>query len=184
MAVTTTNLIMGPGELYTGAFGATEPATVVTTPATGWTNVGGTMDGVTLNISQEYTEFEVDQVVDVPGRRLTKREMTIETNLAEATLENFAVALNGAAPTTVSSEKIWEPAADSNLTATSYFAIIVDGIAPNGKRRRFIARRCLSTEGVETAYKKDEQTVLAVTWAAHYVSAAIKPFKIVDDASA
>lgn len=184
MPVTTTNLIMGPGELYTGAFGATEPATVVTAPTTGWTNVGGTMDGVTLSVAQEFTELEVDQVVDVPGRRLTKREMTIETNLAEPTLENLAVILNGAAPTTGASEKTWEPVNSAAAFSPSYFAVIVDGLAPNGKRRRFIARRCLSTENVETAYKKDEQTVLSVTWTAHYVSSSVAPFKIVDDTSA
>lgn len=184
MPVTTTNLIMGPGELYTAAFGAAEPATVVTAPAVAWTNVGGTMDGVTLNISQEFTELEVDQVVDVPGRRLTKREMTIETNLAEPTLENFAIALNQAAPVTVTNEKTLEATNTAAAFTPTYTALLFDGIAPNGKRRRFIVRRALSTEGVETAYQKDEQTVLAVTWSAHYVSSSVAPFKIVDDVSA
>jgi hypothetical protein len=34
MPVTSTNLIQGPATLYTGIFGATEPATIATTPAT------------------------------------------------------------------------------------------------------------------------------------------------------
>lgn len=181
MPVTTTNLIMGPGELYTGAFGATEPASPTTAPAVAWTNVGGTMDGVTLNIGLEFTELEVDQVVDVPGRRLTKREMTIETNMAEPTLENFAIAMNAPAPTTVTNVKTLEPVNGTAAFNPTYVALLFDGIAPNGKTRRFVVRRALSTEGVETAYQKDEQTVLAVTWSAHYVSSSIAPFKIQDD---
>jgi len=175
---------MGPGFLYVGAFGAAEPATVVTAPPVAWANVGGTLGGVSLNISQEYTELEVDQVVDIPGRRLTKRELTIETQLAEATLENMALALNQTAPTVATTEKTLDAANGASVFVPNYSALLFDGFGPNGKRRRFIARRCLAVDGTETAYSKDEQTVLSVKWSAHYVSAAIAPFKAVDDISA
>ena len=45
MSVTATNLCLGPGTLYTGAFGAAEPADadVNTTPeVSAWTDLGGT----------------------------------------------------------------------------------------------------------------------------------------------
>ena len=38
---------------------------------------------ITLELNQEYTELEVDQVVDIPGRRLTKREFKLNSNLAD-----------------------------------------------------------------------------------------------------
>ncbi len=184
MSVVVSNLIMGPGALYRGAFGAAEPADtqVNSSPAaSAWTDVGGTQDGVTLTISQTLKELEVDQVVDVPGRRLTKREATIKTNLAEATLDNLAVALNNATATvTGAGFAAWSPPNDTSATQPTYSALIFDGFAPGGFRRRVFVRRVLSTEDVGIAYKKDDQTLLPVTFAAHFVSASVAPFRIVD----
>src|SRR3546814_4970682 len=99
MAVTVTNLTLGPGEMFSGDFGASEPADtdiandIPDTSVSGsWTDLGGTQGGITLELNQEYTELEVDQVVDIPGRRLTKREFKLNTNLAEPTLENYQLA--------------------------------------------------------------------------------------------
>lgn len=186
MAVTTSNLILGPGTLYTGDFGATEPAdtAVATAPDVAWTDAGGTQDGVELAVNQEYTELEVDQIVDVPERRLTKREATLKTNLAEATLENLAVALNGgtiaSGGTGATAYKSLTPTASTSAHQVTYKALLFDGFAPAGKPRRVIVRKALSTDNVEFAYKKDEQTVFTVMFSAHYVSASIAPFKIVD----
>ena len=45
-----------------------------------------------------------------------------------------------------------------------------------------ILRKVLSSDNVEFAYKKEDQTVFSVTWSVHYVSNSIAPFKIVDEA--
>lgn len=176
---------MGPGTLYSGAFGAAEPAdTAVASAPNGavWTDVGGTKDGVTLTINQEFTELEVDQVVDVVGRRLTKRDMQLKTNMAEVTLENLAFASNGAATiTTGAGFKALEPANDTSATQPDYRALLFDGFAPGGGNRRVIARRTLSTDNAEFAYSKGDQTVLSVTWSAHYVSNSVRPYKIIDE---
>src|ERR1044072_876781 len=98
MAVTTTNLIQGPGTLYSGAFGATEPTDTAVNAipaASAWTDMGGTQDGVKLSVDQTYSELEVDQITLRVGSRLTKQDFTIETSLAEATLENLSTTLNG-----------------------------------------------------------------------------------------
>ncbi|GIH26073.1 hypothetical protein Aph01nite_43830 [Acrocarpospora phusangensis] len=188
MAVTATNLIQGPGVLYSGVFGATEPtdAQVNTTPATSaWTDTGGTKDGLKLVHNQEFAELTVDQIVDVIARRLTKRELTLETNLAEPTLANLALATNNAAPTASASYAFLEPANDNSATQLTYKALIVDGYAPqdaNGTtmRRRVIVRKGLSTDNVEYAYGKGDQTVFKVKWSAHFVSSSIRPFRIID----
>lgn len=188
MAVTATNLIAGPGDLYIGAFGAAEPAgsTIATTPsASTWTDAGGTQDGLELTIDLEYFELEVDQIVDIPGRRLTKRDFQLATNLAEPTLANLVVALNGGTVTASASYSEYEPASDTAATQPTYRAVLFDGWAPQtaagvSNRRRVIARKVLSIESVETSYKKDDQTLFPVTFGAHYVSSAIKPFKIID----
>lgn len=187
MAVSATNLIMGPGTLYSGDFSAAEPAdsAINTTPAaSAWSDVGGTMDGAELTIEQDYEELEVDQIVDIPGRRLTKRDMSIKTNMAEPTLENLALGMNAGTVTTGSGFKSLEPISDTSATQPTYYAMILDGFAPQQLRRRIIMRKVLSTDNVEFAYKKDEQTVFAVTFSVHYVSSSIKPFKIVDEAAA
>jgi hypothetical protein len=181
MAVTAANLIMGPGTLYAADFGTVEPAdTAVGTAPADFEDVGGTQDGVTLTLAQEYTELEVDQIVDVPGRRLTKREFTLETNMAEPTLENLAVAMNAGDVTTGTGFKSLEPVEGNSATQPNYKALIFDGFAPGGFPRRVIVRKALSTDDVEFAYSKEDQTVFSVTFSAHYVSSSIKSFKIVD----
>jgi hypothetical protein len=186
MAVTTTNLIMGPADLYIGSFGAVEPldTAINTTPAaSSWTDLGGTQDGVKLSIDQTYTPLEVDQIVDEPGARLTKRLFTVETNLAEATLENLKYLLNDGTAASGSGYKSFEPVYASSATQPTYRAVILDGYAPGQVRRRFIVRKVLSNDKVESTYKKDAQTLFTVKWQGFYVSASIAPFKLIDATS-
>lgn len=190
MAVTATNLIAGPATLYTGDFGETEPAdtAVASGPGVDYADAGGTQDGVKLIVEQEYMELEVDQIVDIAGRRLTKRDVKVATNLAEPTLENLKFALNGGTITTGgtggTAYKAYDPAMDTSATQPTYISILLDGYAPNGKVRRVIVRKVLSVEKVESSYKKDDQTLFPVTFSAHWVSASIKPFHIVDGTAA
>ena len=179
MPVTSTNLIQGPAVLYTGLLGATEPATLAAAPSTGWTDVGGTKDGVELGINDEYAVLDVDQIIYEVARRRTKRVVTVKTQMAEATLKNLALAIANTAPVANVLN------ADDGLEAFApdYGAILLDGIAPGGFRRRAIVRKTLPTDSVGVAYKKDGQTVVPVTWTAHWVSASIAPFKIEDATS-
>jgi hypothetical protein len=176
MPVTTSNLIQGPAVLYTAVFGATEPATVSTAPAAAWTDVGGTKEGLELTFADEYGVLEVDQEVYDMGRRRTKRVVTAKTSLAEATLANLATAIANSAPVT----NVVEGDIGLAAFAPPYQALLIDGIAPGGFRRRIILRRTLPTDSVGMAYKKDGQTLLPVTWSLHYVSSTIKPWKIED----
>lgn len=184
MAVTTTNLVQGPATLYKGDFGATEPAdTAVNTapPASAWTDLGGTQDGVKLVIDQTYVELEVDQITLRVGSRRTKQDFTIETSLAEATLENLAIVLNGGTAASGSGYKSFDPDVSSSANQPDYFAIILDGLAPEQLTRRVIGRRMLNIDSVEQAYTKDKMTLIPAKFAGHYVSEGIKPFHIVDE---
>jgi hypothetical protein len=188
MPVTTTNLIAGPGILYTGPFGSVEPtdAQVNTTPsASAWADAGGTQGGVKITIDREFMEMDVDQIVDVPGRRLTKRDIQVATNMAEGTLTNVKLALNGGTITASAAFQTYDP--DDTVAATQppYSAVLFDGYAPQTAaaatmRRRVVVRKVLSIESIESEYKKDDMTLLPVTFAAHYVSSSIKPFRIID----
>lgn len=189
MAVTVTNLTMGPGEIYHGAVGATEPANsdvdnrIPDTSVSGsWTDLGGTNGGVTLELSLDYTELEVDQIVDVVGRRLTKREMKLNTSLAETTLENLKIANNGGTIATGAGFETFDPKMDTSAATPEYIALIFDGVnGADSKRRRVIARRVLSVAGIGQEYSKDSQTLFPVEFACHYVDTNTPPFKYVDE---
>lgn len=186
MAVTTSNLILGPATIYLGSFGAAEPAdtAVNSTPqASAWTDAGGTMEGVKLVVDQTYTALEVDQLVDRAGSRLTKRDMSVETTLAEVTLENLSVLMNGGTAASGAGYKSFEPSAASSATQPNYSAILFDGWAVNSYRRRVIVRKTLNVESLELAYTKDKQTGLKAKFAAHYVSSSITPLHIADATS-
>lgn len=191
MAVTVTNLTMGPGTLYKGDVGASEPDdsdvgnAIPDTSASGdFIDLGGTNGGVTLELDQEYTELEVDQIVDIPERRLTKREFKINTSLAETTLENFVIANNGGTITTGAGFSAFDPKQDTSAAQPTYIALIFDGIAPNSMRRRVIARRVLSVAGISQEYSKDGQSLYPVEFSCHYVDTNTPPFKYVDEESA
>lgn len=190
MAVTVANLVQGPATLYIGAYGATEPAdtAVASTPASAaWTDLGGTVDGCELTIKQEYKELEVDQVVDIPGRRLVKRDMVVKTKLAEPTFANLVYALNDGTTATGSGYTTFTPAFTDSATQPTYRALLVHGWAAAAgaggvsKRRMVILRRVLSSDDVELSYTKDKQTLLTVSWSVHYDTSVIAPFKIVDE---
>ncbi len=190
MGVTVSNLVQGPATIYVGAYGATEPAdtAVASTPASGaWTDLGGTVDGAELTIKQEYKELEVDQVVDIPGRRLVKRDLTVKTKLAEPTFANLVYALNDGTTATGTGYKTFTPAFTDSATQPTYRALILHGWAAaagsggQSKRRMVILRRVLSSDDVEMSYMKDKQTLLTVTWSVHYDSSSSAPFKIIDE---
>lgn len=188
MSVTTTNLILGPAAIYLGAFGAAEPAdsnaAINATPAaSAWTDAGGTMDGVKLVVDQTYTPLEVDQIVDRAGSRLTKREMSVETVMAEATLENISTLMNGGTAASGSGYKSFEPSFANSATQPNYGAVLFDGWGPSSFRRRVIVRKTLNVESIELAYTKDKQVGLKAKFAAHYVTSAIAPLHIVEATS-
>jgi hypothetical protein len=179
VTVTSTNLIQGPATLYQAAFGTAEPVSVATVPAAPWVDLGGTQGGIELMTTDTYSVLDVDQIIYEVERRRTKRVVHFKTILAEATLTNLAIALNNTAPTA----GVFTP--DDGLVAFNppYGAVILDGIAPGGFKRRLILRKVLSTDVVGMAYKKDGQTLVPVTFTAHWISSSIRPYVATDATS-
>jgi len=189
MSATPNNLLMGPATVYLGlaGVGTVEPAdtAVNSTPAaSAWQDVGGTDGGVTMAIDPKFTNFQVDQIVDTPGARLTERAIMVTTVLAEATLANLANALNSTVGATGTGFATFEPNYGQFASQLPYSAILMDGWAPSASganwRRRLILRKVLQTGKVEIVYAKDKQVGLAVEWQAFYVSSTIAPFKCWD----
>jgi len=180
-------LVQGPGTLYSGVFGVVvEPADGAVNAApvasANYTNSGLTSGGIQIVITQTYAELDADQIVDSPGRRITKREVTIGTQLAQPTLENLSLSLNGGTVATASAYKTFDPLTAISATQPIYTALILDGWTPelNAGNRRFIGRRCLSTDKITADYQKDKQTFFSVIFNLHYVDSTHALFHITD----
>jgi hypothetical protein len=190
MPASASNLLVGPGSLWTAAYGTTEPMdTAVATPLPApWADAGATDGGCTVTAAREYFKLRMDQTVESPGRRLTALDVTGKTNLGEPTLENWAVALadaasavttGGTGATGYAAMDIGGP--DEPGAEPTYLAVILRGRAPGGYRRLVIVRKALSFDEVESEYKKDDQTFIPITFGAHWVSSSIKSVHCVDE---
>lgn len=183
MTVTVTNLLAGPASaVWVAAFGATEPIDAAAAPGVGWVDVGGTSGGVKLAADREFFRLDVDQITGRVGSVATQEDFSVSTSLAEATLKNYALTVNALDADVVSAAGLdtLEIGGANPAVEPNYRALIIDGRAPNGKKRRVIVRKVLSTASVEESMEKGGQTVYPVTWSAHYVSASIKPIKRMD----
>ncbi|RMD61373.1 hypothetical protein D6833_08350 [Candidatus Parcubacteria bacterium] len=87
-------ILTGVGTLYVAPAGEAKPG-LDSTPAGNWTLLGETDDGVTITVGQEIEELRTDQRTGPVKAVRTEESVVIETNLAQATLENLAQALGG-----------------------------------------------------------------------------------------
>lgn len=175
MSVTAANLLQGPVTLYYGTFGAAEPADLDTDPTgPAWTDLGGTSDGLELEVADEWSQLTVDQLIMAPASRRTGRAVTAKSNLAEVTLENLQRAISQFDGLTTT-DGVKELALTDGIGAfqPTYGALLADGYAPGGTRRRIILRKVVQSDSTAQSYKKDDQTLIPVTFMAHFVSASI-----------
>jgi hypothetical protein len=110
-----------------------------------------------------------------------------DTNLAEPTLGNLTIGINGGTAGSGSGYSSLDPLNTSTASQVPYFAAILDGFAPgpanSNYRRRVVLRKVVNTSKVESAFAKDKQTYIPVTFKSHYVSPSITPFRWVDQTS-
>jgi hypothetical protein len=102
--------------------------------------------------------------------------------MAEVTLTNLSLALNGGTSASGSGYASFEPSFASSATQPTYKALLFDGWAPGTSAftRRVIVRKSLSTDAVEMGYTKDKMTLFGVKFSGHYVSSSISPIHVVD----
>ncbi|MGP4063092.1 hypothetical protein [Halobacillus sp. H74] len=102
-AVNSGNIVGGPGRLVAKKYDGTFPATIsdvmnTTSPfdlVDGWEDLGATNEGITTNRSFDTEDFTVDQVNGPVDTDITEWTHTLETQLAENTVENRQLALIG-----------------------------------------------------------------------------------------
>lgn len=182
MAYNARNIIVGAAALYLSATeggGTALPAA----PAAGtsyatalegsanWRHAGYTSEGLELAYEPDWTDIEVDQLLDSAKIFKTSMRATINTTIVESTLENLLVAWGQGASTLTSD-------ADGNVVGIAAGALgdepverslAAVGPAPRvvaGTRRErlYYARRVLSVDSVSVAVRRDEATMFPVSF--------------------
>lgn len=87
-------ILNGVGDLYIATLGTTYPA-VDAVPGASWRHMGFTQDGLSIKLAQKIEKTFVDQETGAVKASRSEESMTVETNLAETTLENLADHLGG-----------------------------------------------------------------------------------------
>lgn len=83
MAVTFSNIITGEGVLSIAPLGSSS-----------YVDVGATQDGAEIAWEPDMVDIEIDQFGDAARVIVSKVKVSVKTKLAEATLENLALAWN------------------------------------------------------------------------------------------
>lgn len=136
---------------------------------TGWTDLGATKTGIQITVNNAEETFDVDQILGDIGSAPTSWEVSVGTQLAEATLERMQVAWEGSAITTDAT-----PTPDEKEVGfgepTSYtkrrLAVLYQ--RPSGLVRAFIFRKVqrMPQESSITFQKTGEQISIPVRWRA------------------
>ncbi len=155
------------------------------TGTTGWRNVGFTSEGIEVQYSPDYGDIQVDQLLDTA--KLFKQAMTVSVNstLAEATLENLLFAFaqssttkdaashgsdNLAGYTKGTGGETLGMEAGALGSEPVERALVFIGNAPRaastGKKRERVyhARRVLNVEASSHSYRRNEATVFPVSF--------------------
>lgn len=104
--MTDQDILIGPGKLYRAPLEEANPddSTVAYGAAWGggWVNAGDLLEGspVVLSISEEFTKVYTEQSTSPKNAVRTRREVMIKATLAEHSVANMAVLLQGTAETT------------------------------------------------------------------------------------
>jgi hypothetical protein len=154
---------------------------------TPWVEIGFTKTGINITRNNAEEDFDVDQVTGSIRRRPTNWEMSVGTQLAEATLETFQLAweLGPIAPITPGPPQLAERHVGMGAP-TSYVGRLIavlfqfppepSGAAPATASliRAWVFRRCYKAaqESGLTLQKTGEQVSLPVRWNAQADSSA------------
>ena len=185
---TSNNIIVGAAALFV-ADGVLAPGTLVApvgtesfkttlttgTPASDYTNVGYTMNGLELQFQPDFGEVKVDQILDVAKLYKQGMQVSMKSAFAEATLENLLLAIAGKTAQ-LSGTKSTSGGQVLNLSAGDIGDVPVErGLVAVGPgtgnpataanvERIYTAYRALSIENVTVSAKRDEASMFEVSF--------------------
>ena len=170
--VTTANIVVGEALVRVGS----SNTTMTGTDFDALPSVGGTQGGVEITWEPDMVDIEVDQYGDAAKVIQSKVKVMLKTTMAEATLNNLAVAWSY--DSTTDGDDIISNNDGAN-TRTFLFgvqnvypfekAIQIEGNAPGStasttKTRKFRTKRAISMESSTISMKRAEATVFAVSF--------------------
>ncbi len=147
--------------------------------ATNWRNVGYTNNGLELQFQPDFGEVTVDQLLDVAKMYKQGMQVTLNTSLAEATLENLLLAIarpatdryTGTSVTTSTAYSKAFPGGDVvNLSAGELGespyekGLVAVGASTTGNERVYAAYRALSMDSVTVSAKREEASMFDVSF--------------------
>lgn len=172
MATSPFEIIAGPAEAWVAAVGESFPDvdTADPTDGTNWIALGDTEGGVNSKHGQTIELIRTDQSTGPKKAIRTEEVLEITTQLAELTLENFAIALNDATVTEVSAGagQIGTKAIPlMQGLDVSQFALLVRGPSPYGDfDLQYQVPIVVQIAEPEPAFTRDDKAVLGVTFTA------------------
>jgi len=170
MAVNVSNIVVGEATLKLG-----DSANATTISAMdGFSDLGATQNGVEISWEPDMVDIEIDQYGDAARIVQSKVKVMVKTTLAEATLNNLALAWNydqntgGAAIVNNNDGANTQTFKFGAQTVFPYEkALVITGTAPNSaagavKTRKFYTKRAISMEASNVTMKRAEASVFAV----------------------
>jgi len=156
------NVLIGAGNLYYGDKGEV---------ITGFSDVGYTRDGVTLERSGNFYDVNVDQEFSPVQTHMTGERMVVRTNLAEVTMQNLKLAWGFSDTITTSDFSDVDGNAYSGKSLQfggpdlhqdlPEYAIVFKGKAPGTNKTRLIRmHRCVAAEFGALVHSKTGETVI------------------------
>jgi hypothetical protein len=170
MAVNVSNIVVGEATLKLG-----DSANATTIAAMdSFADLGATQNGVEISWEPDMVDIEIDQYGDAARIVQSKVKVMVKTTLAEATLNNLALAWNYDQNTGGDSIVNNNDGANTQtfkFGAQTVFpyekALVITGTAPNSaagavKTRKFYTKRAISMEASNVTMKRAEASVFAV----------------------
>jgi hypothetical protein len=196
MAYNVKNIIVGAASLYVSVKDSTDstfygangqvavalPTLTANTSAvpaleaatTAWRHLGYTTDGVEFSYEPDFSEVEVDQLLDAAKMFKTGMTASVNTTLAEATLENLVLAWGqagstlGAPASPDTTGKELGIAAGALLDEPVERSLVFVGPAPRNatskkQERLYHVRRALNVEASSHSLSKTDSTTIPVS---------------------
>lgn len=128
-----------------------------------WRNVGFTQEGVEVSVEPDFGEVQTDQTLDTPKMYKQGMRVSVNTTLAEATLENMLVAW-GQSSTTLSGTKLTLSAGTLGEAPIERSLAFV-GPGPGVKTERlYYVRRALQVESTAHRLSRNDPTAIPVSF--------------------
>ena len=172
MAVTTANIVVGEAAVKVGA----SNITMTNSDFDSLNDIGATQGGVEISWEPDMVDIEIDQYGDAAKVIQSKVKVMLKTTLAEATLNNLAIAWSYDRTDNGDDIKVNNDGANTKTflfgSQSVYpyeYAIQIVGNAPGStasvtKTRKFNTKRAVSFESSMISMKRAEATMFAVSF--------------------